>query len=124
MEQTAEGLSEMRIAHRITGLQRHPGIIDMCGWVQCGMGERLAWAEQVRHRVRMLLGICAAKGVLHLEFKPAYSVGGLLVRHLDELEREAEQKAVFDQTERSLPTLVPAPRDSLEAVECAAARVW
>ncbi len=33
-----------------------------------------------------------AKGVLPLEFKPAHSVGDLLVQHLEELEREAEDK--------------------------------
>jgi len=42
--------------------------------------------------VQMLLGIFAAKGVLPLEFKPAYSVGELVTQHLDELEREAERK--------------------------------
>jgi hypothetical protein len=40
----------------------------------------------------MLLGVFAAKGVLPLEFKPTHSVGDLLLQHLDELEREAEDK--------------------------------
>jgi hypothetical protein len=48
--------------------------------------------EALEHRVQMLLGICAAKGVLPLEFKPAHSVGELLTQHLDELEGEAERK--------------------------------
>jgi len=42
--------------------------------------------------VQMLLGVCAARGVLPLEFKPAHSVGDLLLQHLDELEREAEER--------------------------------
>jgi hypothetical protein len=48
--------------------------------------------------VQMLLGIFPAKGVLPLEFKPAYSVGDLLTQHLDELEQEAERKGGVLQT--------------------------
>jgi hypothetical protein len=59
--------------------------------VQIG-GERSSHAEQLDHRVQMLLGIFASHGVLSLEFKPAYSVGDLLTQHLDELEQEAERK--------------------------------
>jgi hypothetical protein len=33
-----------------------------------------------------------SRGVLPLEFKPAYSVGDLLTQHLEELEQEAESK--------------------------------
>jgi hypothetical protein len=40
----------------------------------------------------MLLGIFFSHGVLPLEFKPAYSVGDLLLQHLDALEQEAEEK--------------------------------
>jgi len=40
----------------------------------------------------MLLGVCAARGVLPLEFKPAHSVGDLLVQYQDELEQEAEAR--------------------------------
>jgi hypothetical protein len=36
-------------------------------------------------------------GVLLLEFKPAYSVGDLLLQHLDALEREAEEKGGVEQ---------------------------
>ena len=36
-------------------------------------------------------------GVLLLEFKPAYSVGDLLLQHLDALEREAEEKGGVQQ---------------------------
>jgi hypothetical protein len=61
------------------------------------MGEREARVRQVRHRVQMLLGIFSARGVLPLELKPAYSVGDLLVQHLDDLEREAEGKGGLDQ---------------------------
>jgi hypothetical protein len=35
--------------------------------------------------------------VLPLEFKPAHSVGDLLVQHLDDLEREAEVKGGVQQ---------------------------
>jgi hypothetical protein len=56
------------------------------------MGARWGQMERLEHQVQMLLGIFAAKGVLPLDFKPAYSVGDLLVQHLDELEREAEEK--------------------------------
>lgn len=61
-------------------------------WVERGMGARLQRAEQVRHRVQMLLGVASAWGVLPLEFKPTDSVGGLLFQHLGELEQEAEDK--------------------------------
>ena len=60
--------------------------------VKRGMGERFSRAELMEHRVHMLLGIFSAKGVLPLEFKPAYSVGDLLTQHLDELDQEAECK--------------------------------
>jgi hypothetical protein len=62
------------------------------------MGERFCRAEKLEHRVQMLLGIFSAKGVLPLEFKPAYSVGDLLTQHLDELEQEAERKGGIMQT--------------------------
>jgi len=66
-------------------------------WVERGMGEREAHVRQMRHRVQMLLGIFSARGVLPLELKPAHSVGDLLVQHLDDLEREAEDKGGLDQ---------------------------
>jgi hypothetical protein len=59
-------------------------------WEERGMGERFSRAEQLEHRVQMLLGIFSAKGVLPIEFEPARSVGDLLTQHLDELECEAE----------------------------------
>lgn len=61
-------------------------------WVEQGMGARLQRVEQIRHRVQMLLGIFAARGVLPLHLKPAYNVADLLLQHLDDLEVEAEQK--------------------------------
>ena len=45
----------------------------------------------------MLLGVFSAKGVLPLELKPAYSVGDLLLQHLEELEQEAEEKGGVQQ---------------------------
>jgi hypothetical protein len=48
--------------------------------------------EQIEQRVQMLLGIFASHEVLPLEFKPAYSVGDLILQHLDALELEAEEK--------------------------------
>jgi hypothetical protein len=66
-------------------------------WVERGMGAQLERAEQVRHRVQMLLGIFAARGVLPLYLKPAYSVGDLLTQHLDDLEDEAAAKGGLTQ---------------------------
>jgi hypothetical protein len=45
----------------------------------------------------MLLGVFASHEVLPLEFKPTYSVGDLLLRHLDALEQEAEEKGGVQQ---------------------------
>jgi hypothetical protein len=42
--------------------------------------------------MRMRFGTFSAEGVLPLEFKPAYSVGDLLLQHLDALEQEADEK--------------------------------
>jgi hypothetical protein len=61
-------------------------------WVERGMGACWQRLEALEHRVQMLLGIFAAKGVLPLAFKPTYSVSDLLVQHLDDVEREAEAK--------------------------------
>jgi hypothetical protein len=65
------------------------------------MGERFSRAEQLEHRIQMLLGIFSSKGVLPLEFKSAHSVGDLLTQHLDELEQEAERKGGVLQAHRS-----------------------
>jgi hypothetical protein len=61
-------------------------------WVERGMGARLHRARQIRHRVQMLLGAAAAWSVLRLELKPASNIGDLLVQHLEDLERETEDK--------------------------------
>jgi hypothetical protein len=61
------------------------------------MGVRWQRLGALEQRVQMLLGIFAAVGVLSLEFKPAHSVGDLLVQHLDELEWEAEEKGSVQQ---------------------------
>jgi hypothetical protein len=66
-------------------------------WVRAGMDERFRRVEQVEQRVQMLLGVFASHGVLPLEFKPAYSVGDLLLQHLDALEQEAEEKGGIQQ---------------------------
>jgi hypothetical protein len=67
------------------------------GWVRRGMDERFSRVEQVERRVQALLGIFASHGLLPLEFKPAYSVGDLLLQHLDALEQEAEEKGGVQQ---------------------------
>jgi hypothetical protein len=61
-------------------------------WVWRGMDEGFRRVEQIEHRVQMLLGIFGAYGVLPLEFKPAHTVGDLVVQHLDALEQEAAKK--------------------------------
>jgi hypothetical protein len=66
-------------------------------WVRTGMDERFRRMEQIEQRVQMLLGIFASHGVLPLEFKPAYSVGDLLLQHLDALEMEAAEKGGVQQ---------------------------
>jgi len=66
-------------------------------WVRAGMDERFRRVEQIEQRVQMLLGIFASHGVLPLEFKPAYSVGDLLLQHLEALEQEADEKGGMQQ---------------------------
>ncbi len=88
-------------------------------WVERGMGAHLERVEQVRHRVQMLLGIFAARGVLPLHLKPAYSVGDLLTQHLDDLEREAEAKGGLAQVlvdHFARVYKVPAPHEVFGAV--------
>jgi hypothetical protein len=62
------------------------------------MDERFPRVEQIMQQVQMLLRMFSAKGVLPLEFKPAYSVGDLLTQHLNELEQEAERRGGVLQT--------------------------
>jgi hypothetical protein len=66
-------------------------------WVRAGMDERFRRIERMEQRVQMLLGVFASHGVLPLEFKPAYSVGDLLLQHLEALEQEAEVKGGVQQ---------------------------
>jgi hypothetical protein len=66
-------------------------------WVRAGMDERFRRVEQIEQRVQMLLGVFASHGVLPLEFKPAYSVGDLLLQHLEALEQEAAEKGGVQQ---------------------------
>jgi hypothetical protein len=66
-------------------------------WVRAGMDERFRRVEQIEQRVQMLLGIFASHGVLPLEFKPVYSVGHLILQHLDGLEQEADEKGGVQQ---------------------------
>jgi hypothetical protein len=61
------------------------------------MDERFRRVEQVEQRVQMLLGVFSSHGVLPLEFKPAYSVGDLLLQHLEALEQEADEKGGVQQ---------------------------
>jgi len=88
-------VEEQRLAARCARYHEQFGAVPR--WVVRGMGARWERVEAVEHRVQMLLGIFAAKGVLALEFKPAHSVGDLLVQHLDDLEREAEEKGGVGQ---------------------------
>ncbi len=86
---------EHRVATRCARYHERFGAVPR--WVVRGMGARWERVEAVEHRVQMLLGIFAAKGVLPLDFKPAHSVGDLLVQHLDDLEHEAEEKGGIGQ---------------------------
>jgi hypothetical protein len=61
------------------------------------MGERFGRIDRLEHCIQMLLGIFSAHGVLPLEFKPAYSMGGLLLQHLDALEQEVEEQGGVQQ---------------------------
>jgi hypothetical protein len=93
-ERVAEGESQ-RAAARCAHHAHRFGHVPR--WVLRGMGARWGRVEQLEHRVRMLLGIFAAKGVLPLEFKPAHSVGDLLTQHLDQLEDAAAEKGGVQQ---------------------------
>ncbi len=94
VERVAEAES-LRLAARCAFHQERVGHVPR--WVTRGMGARWARVEAVEHRVQMLLGIFAARGVLPLEFKPAHSVGDPLVQHLEDLECEAEGKGGVQQ---------------------------
>jgi hypothetical protein len=89
VERVAEA-EQRRLVARCAYHQERVGRVPP--WVKRGMGARWERVEALEHRVQMLLGIFAARGVLPLEFKPAHTVGDLLTQHLDELEQEAEEK--------------------------------
>ena len=75
-----------------------PGAARHCAAVgRTRDGERFSRAERLEHWVQMLLGIFSARGVLPVEFKPAYSMGYLLTQRLGELEQEAESKGAVLQ---------------------------
>jgi hypothetical protein len=67
-------------------LRRRLAVIDG------GKGLATERAEVIRHRLQMLLGIWAAKGVFPLEIAPMESVAELYRRHADELEALAEEE--------------------------------
>jgi hypothetical protein len=94
VERVAEREAE-RLAACCASYQDRFGAVPR--WVMRGMGARWERMEALEHRVQMLLGVFAARGVLPLEFKPAHSVGDLVLQHLDELEQEAEAKGGVEQ---------------------------
>jgi hypothetical protein len=94
MEQAAAREAERAQARRARYRNKYGSVP---AWVEQGMGARLERVEQVRHRVQMLLGIFAARGILPQHLKPAYNIADLLLQHLDDLEAEAEQKGGLSQ---------------------------
>jgi hypothetical protein len=112
VERMAEAEAQ-RLAMRCAAHHAREGHVPQ--WVLRGMGARWERVEAMEHRVQMLLGVFAARGVLPLEFKPAHSVGDLLVQHLDELEHEADakggvQQVLVDHFARVFKCGVPLPR--------------
>jgi hypothetical protein len=95
-------------------------------WVERGMASRLERAEQVRHRVQMLLGAFGAHGVLLMECRPANNVGDLLIQHLDDLEQDVEDKggiqAVLAQHFAKVYKTASPPSMLLRREECARKR--
>ena len=89
MERIAEKEVE-RITAKCRRYQEQGKLVP--AWVRAGMDERFRRLEQIEQRIQMLLSVFASHGVLPLEFKPAYSVGDLLLQHLEALEQEAEEK--------------------------------
>jgi len=94
VEKVAEG-EERRLAARCAFHRERLGYVPK--WVKHGMGVRWDRVEALEHRVQMLLGVFAAKGVLMLEFKPAYNVDDLVMQHMEELAHEAEAKGGVQQ---------------------------
>jgi hypothetical protein len=98
LQRWMERIAEKEVARITAKCQRYRGQGKAVPtWVRVGMDERFRRVEQVEQRVQMLLGIFASHGVLALEFKPTYSVGDLLLQHLDALEQEAAEKGGVQQ---------------------------
>ncbi len=82
--------------------------------IDAGRGRAAERAQVIRHRLHMLLGIWAARGVLSLETAPLDSVAVLYWRHADELERLDEEvggAASLFQKHYQRTFKVAAPRD-------------
>lgn len=94
MERIAEKEVD-RITAKCRRYQDHGKAVP--AWIRAGMDERFRRVAQIEQRVQMLLGVFASHSVLPLEFKPAYSVGDLLLQHLEALEQEAEEKGGVQQ---------------------------
>jgi hypothetical protein len=105
MERRAEREAERLSARRATLLSRlgreTTGGLDALGddelrarlaVIDGGHGVAAERAEVIRHRLQMLLGIWAAKGVLPLEIAQIESVADLYWRHADELEGLADEE--------------------------------
>jgi hypothetical protein len=98
LQRWIERIAEKEVEHITVKCQRYQAQgKPVPAWVRAGMDERFRRVEQIEQRVQMLLGVFASYGVLQLEFKPAYSVGDLLLQHLDALEQEAEEKGGVQQ---------------------------
>jgi hypothetical protein len=98
LQRWVERIAEKEVSRITAKCQRyHEQGKPIPAWVRRGMDERFLRVEQVEQRIQMLLGIFAAHDVLPLDFKPAYNVGDLIMQHLDELEREAEEKGGVQQ---------------------------
>jgi hypothetical protein len=96
LQRWMERIAEREVERITVKCRRYQGK-SVPAWVRAGMDERFRRVEQIEQRVQMLLGIFASHGVLPLEFKPAYSVGDLLLQHLEALEQEAEEKGGVQQ---------------------------
>ncbi len=104
MERRAAREAE-RLAHRRAALlarleEDTPGGLDgldendlrvSLSVIDTGRGLTNERVKVIRHRLQMVLGIWAAKGVLPLEIVPIDSVAELYRRHAEELERLAEE---------------------------------
>jgi hypothetical protein len=98
LQRWMERIAEKEVERITAKCQRYQDMAKQVPrWVRAGMDERFRRVEQIEQRIQMLLGIFASHGVLPLEFKLAYSVGDLLLQHLEALEQEAEEKGGVHQ---------------------------